>query len=348
MPSTTAYSSDFTLSNEPGYWGLRVRISSLRPRRSGYNFVCWNTNSSGTGTNYSNGQRYATNSNLSLHAKWSPNTYVVAFNGNGSTSGSMSNQSFTYDQSKNLTKNAFSKTAYNFAGWATSANGGVVYSDGASVKNLATSGTVTLYAKWTPTTYTITFNGNGGSTPSSISYDTEDSTTLPSSTRSGFRFDGWKPNATSGNWSSGTTYASGTSVKGKYGNVTLYAQWTDSEGPTVSRVTWVQSGDYEYYAYAYVTDNVGVDRVQFPTWTELNGQDDIQSNWGTNSSASGTSGSWNIGGQTYNYRYLVRTSDHNNEYGMYHTHIYAYDAQGNSSVNSSNNSNFRFTWFSSI
>ena len=77
MPLTTTRSSDFTISNEPGYWGLSVRISPVRPRRSGYNFVCWNTNSSGTGSNIQpGGSVYVSNRNgtttarTTLYAIW--------------------------------------------------------------------------------------------------------------------------------------------------------------------------------------------------------------------------------------------------------------------------------------
>ena len=72
-----------------------------------------------------------------------------------------------------------------------------------------------------------------------------------------------------------------------------------------------------------VSDNgqSGVNRVIFPTWTEKNGQDDIQSNW--YSSATGE----NLGNGTWKYH--VNTSDHNNESGEYNTHIYLIDNVGN-------------------
>ena len=89
-----------------------------------------------------------------LYAKtsgiWTAASYTIAFNGNGATSGSMQSLSLTYGQSKTLTANAFKKTGYVFNGWNTKADGtGVKYSDQESVLNLATSGTVTLYAQWT-------------------------------------------------------------------------------------------------------------------------------------------------------------------------------------------------------
>ena len=81
----------------------------------------------------------------------------------------MSNQAFVYGTAQNLTSNAFEKTctvtydanggscgiassetAFTFAGWATSADGAVVYANGASVNNLTTTSgaVVDIYAKW--------------------------------------------------------------------------------------------------------------------------------------------------------------------------------------------------------
>ena len=77
-----------------------------------------------------------------------PNTYYIAFNGNGNTGGSTATATCTYDSNCTLTANGFSKTAHTFTGWATTSGGSVAYSNGQAVKNLATSGTVTLYAKW--------------------------------------------------------------------------------------------------------------------------------------------------------------------------------------------------------
>ena len=115
--------------------------------RTGYQFDGWYTASSG-GTQVTTSSTVPTTA-TTLYAHWTANTYTISFNANGG-SGSMGSLAITYDVAKNLTANAFTRSNYQFAGWATSAGGAVVYANGASVKNLTTSNgaTVTLYAKW--------------------------------------------------------------------------------------------------------------------------------------------------------------------------------------------------------
>ncbi len=75
-------------------------------------------------------------------------TYTINFNKNGG-SGTMSSLTATVGQSKKLSKNTFTREGFVFKGWATSANGAVVYADELSVTDLASeNGTVTLYAVW--------------------------------------------------------------------------------------------------------------------------------------------------------------------------------------------------------
>ena len=92
---------------------------------------------------------------LKLYAIWKVNGYLVHFDPNvpvGETySGSMEDQSFNYDQEKNLTENIFKYTGHIFEGWTINADGtGNLYEDKQPVKNLTTVAgeTVTLYAKW--------------------------------------------------------------------------------------------------------------------------------------------------------------------------------------------------------
>ena len=111
---------------------------------------------------------------VTLTAKWNANNYTVAFPANGG-SGTMTNQTFTYDQSKALSANTFTKPGYTFSGWAKTTGGVKVYNDNESVSNLVGSGTVTLYALWTANNCAVSFNSNGGTgtMPSqAFTYDT--------------------------------------------------------------------------------------------------------------------------------------------------------------------------------
>ncbi len=99
----------------------------------------------------------------------------------------------------------------------------------------------------------------------------------------------------------------------------------DSAKPVVSNVTVSNVTSSGYTVSCTVTDTgSGVNRVQFPTWTDKNGQDDLVPNWTTNAAVTGTKS-----GNTYTFQ--VKTSDHNNETGKYYTDIYAWDNVGNES-----------------
>ena len=122
--------------------------------KAGYTFAGWSTVKNGDVV-YTDGQEVnnlsAVNGDvITLYAKWTANTYTVKFDGNGATSGTMDDQTFIYDEAKNLTKNAFAKTGYTFAGWSTTEDGSVAYKDGAKVKNLSAvnDDEIILYAQW--------------------------------------------------------------------------------------------------------------------------------------------------------------------------------------------------------
>lgn len=114
-------------------------------------------------------------------------------------------------------------------------------------------------------------------------------------------------------------------------NTCLKSDWVtiervaDTEAPVISNVQVSNITNQGYDISCTVTDNVGVNRVVFPTWTTLNDQDDIaQAWWDVNHTA--TRGTRN--GDTWSFH--VSIADHNNERGAYNTHIYAYDDAGNS------------------
>jgi uncharacterized repeat protein (TIGR02543 family) len=121
------------------------------------------------------------------------------------------------------------RTGYTFNGWNTSTDGtsGTNYAASAAI---TLTSNVTLYAKWTANTYTITYDGNGntsGSVPDSQTKTHGTNLTLRTNTgslaKTGFSFGGWNTNAAG----TGTSYTSGGTYSTNAG-ATLYARWTST------------------------------------------------------------------------------------------------------------------------
>ncbi|MBQ7549001.1 MAG: discoidin domain-containing protein [Clostridia bacterium] len=110
------------------------------------------------------------------------------------------------------------------------------------------------------------------------------------------------------------------SVDGEYAAAIGEIEVTDEL--KISRVKTVADGLNGYYAYAQCD---GADSARMPTWTELNGQDDLI--W-----YDAEKGSWTIDSEVYNFRRYVPVSEHNGEYGKYITHVYAYKGENSHSV----------------
>lgn len=216
---------------------------------TGYHQTAWNTNSAGTGgTSYSLGGSYTTEAAVTLYPTWTPNTWYVKFNGNGSDDGSMDNESFTYDAAvKALTSNAFTKTGYSFKEWDTEAEGGgTTYTDEQSVRNLTSTkdGIVNLYAQWTANTYTISLDGDepnkGTAGTRAVSSNATYDASMPAQT-------GTLPTAANGYHFMGfysLQNGDGVKVIDEDGN------WVASaDGYTDASTHWVHADDATLYAY---------------------------------------------------------------------------------------------------
>ncbi len=100
---------------------------------------------------------------------------------------------------------------------------------------------------------------------------------------------------------------------------------SDPISPTISNVTISNVTTSGYRVSCTVTDNAGIDRVEFPTWSAGSGQDDLIWHRGT------------VSGNTAYYD--VKISEHGNAQDVYATHIYAYDISGNSASTASAGAN---------
>lgn len=196
---------------------------------------------------------YKYTGNTTVTAQWSENSYNIEFKANkpskasNNVSGDLSTiTNVKYTQSVTL-KCAPSLTGWTFKGWNTQADGkGTSYSAGQSVSKLsATNGaTVTLYAQWEATTYTITFNSNkpskavtqmtGTMEVQTLTYDKWENLHENKYKLEGWTFDKWNLKA---DGSSETSYKNKERVRnicdGK--DTTLYAQWKDTTPPDSSK-----------------------------------------------------------------------------------------------------------------
>jgi CshA-type fibril repeat protein len=183
---------------------------------TGYTFGGWSTTANGS-LAYANSASYAFTSSTTLYAIWTAvTTYTVTFNNNGG-SGTMTAQSAS--SATNLTANTFTNTGYTFGGWSTTANGSLAYANSASY---AFTSSTTLYAIWTAvTTYTVTFNNNGGSgTMTAQSASSATNLTANTFTNTGYTFGGWSTTA-----NGSLAYANSASYPFT-SSTTLYAIWT--------------------------------------------------------------------------------------------------------------------------
>jgi len=202
-----------------GYDVTDDAITLHNPTRTGYAFAGWSgTGITGTSTNVT--IPAGSTGNREYTANWTPNTYIVHYDANGGA-GTMADATHTYDAAANLTANEFTRSGYGFAGWATAPGGDVAYADKQSVINLAESGVVNLYAKWTLIDYTITYNLDGGtvSAANPEKYTVESGEiTLANPTKGGYTFAGW----------------SGTGITGTSTNVTIPAGSTGNREYTAN------------------------------------------------------------------------------------------------------------------
>ncbi len=165
-----------------------------------------------------------------LYANWTATSYSVIYDSNGGN-GNTQASTHRYDTPQGLTENGYTKPGYQFVGWNTKPDGsGNGYSDKANVVNLVQKGTesITLYAQWLANAYVVYYEPNGGdgnTSHSTFTYDSQGTLNTNGYTRTGYQFIGWntKPDG------SGESYVDEATVNNLVeqgnGSITLYAQW---------------------------------------------------------------------------------------------------------------------------
>ncbi len=216
-------------------------------------------------------------------------SYTISYNANGG-SGEPGSQTKLAGTNITLSTVQPTRTGYTFAGWATSTGGSVAYQPGATYSSNAS---VTLYAKWTALTYTVSYNANGGTgAPGDQTKTYGTSLTLSSAKpiRTNYTFKGWGTSA----GSTTVAYASGASYTDNAA-ITLYAIWELAyTAPRITNLTvdrcnssgtLSEEGTYALVKFDWETDKT----VSSIT---LKYKQETSSTWtSTTVTASGTSGS---------------------------------------------------------
>ena len=152
VPAWTSYTIKYNANGGSGAPGNQtkwrdqtLKLSTVKPTRSGYSFLGWSTSATATSATYSAGANYTANAATTLYAVWKANTYVVKYNANGGT-GAPGNQTKTYGVTLKLSATKPTRAKHNFLGWSTSASAtAATYAAGA---NYTANAATTLYAVW--------------------------------------------------------------------------------------------------------------------------------------------------------------------------------------------------------
>jgi len=219
-----------TASNVTSTFGLTVSLPGASSfTRTGHRFLGWATSASATTTDYASGSVLwttdagADGATDTLYAVWDEESYTVIFDANGG-SGTATSVTPTFGSSVTLPSSGFSRAGYTFGGWATSSSATTAdYASG--LQTWATDAgnqgaTAYLFAVWTPISYTVTYDSQGGTSVTDGSFEADGSVAAPTPpARTGYDFVGWSSDSAT---QEAVTFPY---EPGVYSNITLYAIW---------------------------------------------------------------------------------------------------------------------------
>jgi uncharacterized repeat protein (TIGR02543 family) len=222
------------------------------PTLTDYDFKGWFDASSG-GIEYKATTVYQTPSNITLYAQWEIKKYKVAFNLDGGAP-AIPEQTVNYGNFATAPATP-TKAGYTFSQWEYPAGINYFFSPTPVTSN------ITLKAIWTPKTYTITFDSQGGGTvsPHMVTYNSPVGGPLPVPTKAGYDFSGWY-SAISG----GIKYTEAT-IYQTADNITLYARWTPKQYTIIFNVNSLDGTGAVNPASKTVTYTLPVGTLPTPT-----------------------------------------------------------------------------------
>lgn len=247
-------------------------VSSLNPVKTGYTFIGWyekvknedgsdgeiqvynaQGNCSNNGIHWKD-SKWIKESNITVYAHWKANNYTLTLDANGGyldggaledgKANTVAALSPTYDKTtfNDVAYLNPQRTGYTFEGWYTAKNNGTqIYDKTGKCTNDGKywkdgkwhyAGNAILYAHWTPNTYTVSYDANGGTGTMKSDTATYDSPYITRDNegfkKTGYTFNGWntEKDGTGENW----TQRIGKPFNWNYAHdVKLYAQWKPNE-----------------------------------------------------------------------------------------------------------------------
>jgi len=161
------------------------------------------------------------NSLLTFVAQWDAIDYSVTYDANGGTGAPTDNDTYNVDDTVTVLADEPTRDGYTFGGWLY---GGHTYEGGDTFVMPADD--VTLVAQWDAADFIVTFNPNGGDTPSptskTVTFNSEYGT-LATVSRDGYTFLGWFTSQTGGDEVTASTIVTTPN------NHILYAHWSADE-----------------------------------------------------------------------------------------------------------------------
>ena len=156
---------------------------------TGYSFLRWCETREPCETEFNFGS--GIEENIILYASWKPVTYHITYDLNGATGSHKNPLDYTVETETFALEDPTLSDGYAFEGWFYDEN----LSDKANTIVKGTSGDKTVYAKWSVSTYTVTYragsNGSGEVLPVTELYGTSVVLENGSYTREGYIQDGW-------------------------------------------------------------------------------------------------------------------------------------------------------------
>ncbi len=235
--------------NVAKYSILDTPVKLYNPTRDGYLFEGWFASSDFSGERMT----YLSKDNLgdvTLHAKWSL-AYTITYNTNGGFNDGRNPSVFT-ENTETFTLFEAEKVNYSFLGWFDNEE-----LTGTPITQIAkgTKTNIVLWAKWSSTQITVTFNPNGGGVSPLTKVVKKDGTygELPTPTKAGYTFNGWVGKNLFDK--TATAYKKGPYLRGSDGEEVSYGAYSiyQIQVPAGATLTITNSGQSLAPGYAFYT-----------------------------------------------------------------------------------------------